>query len=449
MFFHMLGAFAEFERAMIRERCVAGFEAAKASGQQFGRERSLAEKTGAKLVRIYQSGNYTKQALADYFEVHTSSVKRATYRVAKLPAVSHRQSKDLLLMICCLFWVIFTGVAKAMNSVICLTYARSVALAVGIVLFVMPFTVLSQQSSPSPTGLATSTQMQAPQQSQSVSASSRNELGTAQNPLVIQSVPNASSEADTAHKQYEQREKPSLDRGIAFSTYVLAASTVFLTFFTGLMWHATYKLAVLGRANAKQQADDTRAALAIAQSSADAAKEAAETAKQQMKIASDELHRSHRPWLTLTDQSFPCKVEFDGQQAKLKLSCAFINGGSSIAKACKTFLNLQAAADGIDPRHYLRIDELPDLSEFGALVLPGATHKISSDMTAHTSHIEQSSGIRLFLSIRLIYQDEFDRTHESRHFLEFRSDKDDPSISRSAKIVRGTFNTAGFGTYAD
>ena len=83
MFFHMLGAFAEFERAMIRERCAAGFEAARARGQKFGRARSMPEKTEAKLVRMYLSGNYTMQALADHFDVHTSSVKRAIYRVTK------------------------------------------------------------------------------------------------------------------------------------------------------------------------------------------------------------------------------------------------------------------------------------------------------------------------------------------------------------------------------
>lgn len=83
MFFQMLGAFAEFERAMIRERCAAGFEAAKARGQKFGRARSMHPKTEAKLVRMYLSGNYSMQALADHFEVHTSSVKRAVYRVTK------------------------------------------------------------------------------------------------------------------------------------------------------------------------------------------------------------------------------------------------------------------------------------------------------------------------------------------------------------------------------
>ena len=83
MFFQMLGAFAEFERAMIRERCAAGFAAAKERGQKFGRARSMPAKTEAKLDRMYLSGSYSMQALADHFEVHTSSVKRAVYRVTK------------------------------------------------------------------------------------------------------------------------------------------------------------------------------------------------------------------------------------------------------------------------------------------------------------------------------------------------------------------------------
>lgn len=39
MFCHTLGAFAEFERAMIREHCAAGFEAARASARHQQRQR--------------------------------------------------------------------------------------------------------------------------------------------------------------------------------------------------------------------------------------------------------------------------------------------------------------------------------------------------------------------------------------------------------------------------
>lgn len=83
MFAHMLGAFAEFERALIRERCAAGFAAAKARGQKLGRARSMPPDTEHRVVAMYSTGEYTLKSLADYFGVHESSVKRAVYRVAK------------------------------------------------------------------------------------------------------------------------------------------------------------------------------------------------------------------------------------------------------------------------------------------------------------------------------------------------------------------------------
>jgi DNA invertase Pin-like site-specific DNA recombinase len=83
MFAQMLGAFAEFERAVIRERCAAGFAEAKARGQKFGRERSLDKEQEAELVRQYLTGAYTMKGLAHNYGIHLSSVKRAIYRVTK------------------------------------------------------------------------------------------------------------------------------------------------------------------------------------------------------------------------------------------------------------------------------------------------------------------------------------------------------------------------------
>ena len=41
MFLHLLSAFAEFERELIRERCLAGKRAARAAGKTWGRKRAL------------------------------------------------------------------------------------------------------------------------------------------------------------------------------------------------------------------------------------------------------------------------------------------------------------------------------------------------------------------------------------------------------------------------
>src|SRR5689334_23365795 len=44
LFFHMLGAFAEFERGMIRQRVMAGLDRARAKGQRLGRPKLGTEK---------------------------------------------------------------------------------------------------------------------------------------------------------------------------------------------------------------------------------------------------------------------------------------------------------------------------------------------------------------------------------------------------------------------
>lgn len=44
LFFHMMGALAEFERNLIRERTRAGLEAARRRGKTPGRQRKLAAK---------------------------------------------------------------------------------------------------------------------------------------------------------------------------------------------------------------------------------------------------------------------------------------------------------------------------------------------------------------------------------------------------------------------
>ena len=79
----LLGAFAQFERSIIRERCIAGQKIARAKGVHCGRPRSLPKEDEAELLRMHASGNYTMKALATYFGIHQASVKRAIYRSSK------------------------------------------------------------------------------------------------------------------------------------------------------------------------------------------------------------------------------------------------------------------------------------------------------------------------------------------------------------------------------
>lgn len=83
LFMQMLGSFAEFERALIRERCMAGQLAARARGQKWGRPRSMLPDVESEVVSLYLSGWFTMAVLAEVYEVTKESVKRAIYRVTK------------------------------------------------------------------------------------------------------------------------------------------------------------------------------------------------------------------------------------------------------------------------------------------------------------------------------------------------------------------------------
>ena len=79
MLFHILGAFAEFEREMIRERTVAGLRAAAERGRFGGAKPKIPDEELPELVRQF-NGGATKSALARQHNVNISSIKRALVR---------------------------------------------------------------------------------------------------------------------------------------------------------------------------------------------------------------------------------------------------------------------------------------------------------------------------------------------------------------------------------
>ena len=79
----MMGAFAEFERSLIRERSIAGQQAAKARGAILGRPRRLTKADETDIVHQYIHGKGTLAQLASLHNVSLSVVKRAVYRKTK------------------------------------------------------------------------------------------------------------------------------------------------------------------------------------------------------------------------------------------------------------------------------------------------------------------------------------------------------------------------------
>jgi DNA invertase Pin-like site-specific DNA recombinase len=71
----MLGAIAEFERGMIRERCSAGMARAKAEGRHLGRKRSLTPHQRKQALDMLAKGE-TQRAVARLFNVGQATIGR-------------------------------------------------------------------------------------------------------------------------------------------------------------------------------------------------------------------------------------------------------------------------------------------------------------------------------------------------------------------------------------
>ncbi len=79
LFMQMRGAFAEYERALIRERVSAGIEAAKRRGTRLGRPKSLTSEQKARAGRLRASGR-SLRSIAEVLGTSKSTVARALSR---------------------------------------------------------------------------------------------------------------------------------------------------------------------------------------------------------------------------------------------------------------------------------------------------------------------------------------------------------------------------------
>jgi DNA invertase Pin-like site-specific DNA recombinase len=80
MMMQMVGAFAEFEREMLRERTKAGLESAKRQGRIGGRRPKLTEQQQQEIISLVTSGKKSSADAARLFQVHPSTVTRLLAR---------------------------------------------------------------------------------------------------------------------------------------------------------------------------------------------------------------------------------------------------------------------------------------------------------------------------------------------------------------------------------
>jgi DNA invertase Pin-like site-specific DNA recombinase len=76
MMMQIVGAFAEFERAMLRERTRSGLDAARKEGRIGGRRPKLKMNQEREIVLLVNSGQRTGADAARLFNVHPATVSR-------------------------------------------------------------------------------------------------------------------------------------------------------------------------------------------------------------------------------------------------------------------------------------------------------------------------------------------------------------------------------------
>ena len=76
MMMQMIGAFAEFERSMLKERTEAGLEAARREGRVGGRRPKLTFQQRAEITRMVSRGDKTAADAARLFRVHPATISR-------------------------------------------------------------------------------------------------------------------------------------------------------------------------------------------------------------------------------------------------------------------------------------------------------------------------------------------------------------------------------------
>ena len=80
--FHILGALAEFEHDLIRERTIAGLHAARARGRKGGRTPAMSDADVKKAAAMLLDPNITKKEVAEHFAVSRTTLNASLQRLA-------------------------------------------------------------------------------------------------------------------------------------------------------------------------------------------------------------------------------------------------------------------------------------------------------------------------------------------------------------------------------
>ena len=91
LIFHIFGALAEFERGIIRERTIAGLQAAKARGRTGGRPRKFTEEKLSAATSLLEAGDLTIREVAVQLGVSAATI----YKRMPSPRRKTSEQKDV------------------------------------------------------------------------------------------------------------------------------------------------------------------------------------------------------------------------------------------------------------------------------------------------------------------------------------------------------------------
>ena len=89
MLTQVLGSFAEFERAILKERTKLGLARARAEGRIGGNRAKLTPKQQSEALKILAGGDRTQSEVAEIFLVHRSTISRLASEARVLSKVAH------------------------------------------------------------------------------------------------------------------------------------------------------------------------------------------------------------------------------------------------------------------------------------------------------------------------------------------------------------------------
>lgn len=273
-------------------------------------------------------------------------------------------------------------------------------------LIALTSTVFAQSKPPSPRS-GKHVQQHGASAGAAASQSTPEQRGTPSAPLFVQSLPAADSASDAAHKEYEQHEKPALDRRLTVATELLAVFTFCLFVFTAALWWVTYRLSKEARNSAARQAGEMERSLAIAKLSADASVKSALAAEVMAGSIEKTAMRQLRAYVWKETASY-----FLEENAVVE--CALRNSGQTPAMRVRCWLRLELL-DPASPEFEPPPERIDDA---GFVINPGSTHTLHAHRLKALDEGDASDlsvgARRFYLWGEIRYDDIFGHEHRTR-----------------------------------